>query len=229
MKRACLTLLATCITSAIGCDAISEGADQFTTVSIGTGALSEVSIDRTMTLGPAEYIPACLDIAIVLPTDNTQVAMKPTDGGCTLSIFQPDIVILNQTEIENARSAAGRLDVDGVRRAKVELLELQLSTADGTPLALTDFIETLTVQIDGQTLLDRTSAADIEGGTDLERELPESLVDKLKSSVKDNQVATADVSLTMWLQAQAITNLPGTLKLVAVLQPKLDINAIDAL
>lgn len=225
MKPACLFTIAILST---GCSAIAEKADDLTTISIGADQLSAVQIDQSMTLGEGQ-LPACLPITITLPSSNITVAMQPTDAGCSLNLHQPDLVLLDQAEIATAREKTKHFDVDGVRSGSVAVEKLELHTADGAPLALSEYVTALSVQVDGQTLLDGITPAALEGETGLKRELPSSIIDKLKTSVKTNQSTTADVSVTLWLQAQTLTNLPGTLKMLVVLQPELEVNIIDAL
>lgn len=226
MKRIRLVLvLATCTAA---CSAVSDKADEFTTVSVGAEALSPVQIERTVMLGP-ERLPACLNLSLTLPSSNTTVSMQNTAGGCALSLQQPDITLLDEQEIDKARSQIGPFDVDGVRRGRVSVQQLELWDANGTPLTLSEYVASVSVQVDGDAVLDKTPATDVEGGTQLTRQVPDSLVQKIKDAVKNGQPATADVALTLWLQAQTLTNLPGGLKMNLVLQPELDINVVDAL
>jgi len=223
MKRACLLLLA-----AVGCADVSDAASDLTTITVGADALSAVQIERSMALGP-ERLPACLELSITLPSSNVTVAMQPTAAGCSLTLSQPDLVLFDEQEIARARDEIGSFDVDGVRSGSVTVEKLELWGADGVPLSLAQYVEALSVQVDGQVLLDRTAPAALEAEEGLTRRLPDPLIEKLKASVKNNQAATAEVSVTLWLSGQTLTNLPGSLKLLLVLQPQLEVNVIKAL
>jgi hypothetical protein len=227
MNRVCLVVVAAC---AAACSAVSKKADELVTVSVGADSLSAVQIERSMVLGPAK-LPACLDLSITLPSSNTTVAMQNTDAGCTLSLQQPGLTLFDQQEIENARDQVGPFDVDGVRSGKVSLEKLELWGPDGAPLSLSQYVSAISVQIDRQVLLDKspTSSLLLQGDAKLTSQVPDSVIDKLKSAVKSGQPATADVSITLWLQAQTLTDLPGALKLNLVLQPELEVNLVDAL
>jgi hypothetical protein len=155
--------------------------------------------------------------------------MQTTDTGCTLSVSQPDLVLLDEQEIEHARDQIGPFDVDGVRSGSVVVKKLELSSGDGTALSLSQYVDALTVQVDGQTLFDRLEPAALEGEPDLTQQLPDSIIEKLKSSLANNQVATADVSIMFWLHGETLTNLPGVLKVLLVLQPQLEVSLIKAL
>jgi len=210
-----------------GCGAIEDGVDDLATVGIGREALSEVRIERTVDLGPAR-LPACLPVSITLPSSNITAALSPTGEGCTLTVRQPDLLLFDQEEIEQARSDVGNFDVSGIRSASVVVDQVEIADADGAPLALSRYISALAAQIDGATLLDRTEPGVLEGDAELTRKLPSSLVDKLKAAVKSNQPVTADVSVTLWLRAEALTELPSMLSMLVVLQPQLEVNVVDA-
>lgn len=107
----------------------------------------------------------------------------------------------------------------------MELQKLELSTAHGSPLRLADYVTFVSVQVDGQVVLDRVAPGELEG---LSRQLPASVIDKLRSSLTNNQVATADIVLTLWLSAQTQLSLPDNLTMLLVLQPLLQVNVVDA-
>jgi hypothetical protein len=210
------------------CSGVSNAVDEFATVEVGTGALSPVMVERSFALGP-DNIPLCLDVALTLPNSTTTVGLKNTAMGCAITISQPDLVLFDADEVQRARKQTGPFDVDGVRSGSVTVQDLQLSTADGMALAFDQYVDAVSVQIDDDMLLDRTAPSEILGQSGLERELPDSVLDKLKNSVKNNQVAQASVVLTLWLHGQSISNLPDSLKMLLVLQPALKVNVIGAL
>jgi hypothetical protein len=216
------------VCSAVACSAVTKKANDLTTVTLGSDVLSPVQIERTMMLGP-ERLPGCLNISLTLPSSNTTVAMQSTDSGCTLTVGQPDLTLFDEQDIEKARNEIGSFDVDGVQSGEIIVQKVELWDADGTPLSLSQYVASLSVQVDGETLLDKTAASALEGNAGVTSQLPDSIIEKLKSSVKNGQPATADVSLTLWLQAQTLTNLPGALKMNLVLQPELEVNLAQAL
>jgi len=105
------------------------------------------------------------------------------------------------------------------------VLQLELSTPDGQQLTLSQYIDVLTITVDGQALLDHVAITELEAGN-LTCELPNALLDKLKASLKDNQAASADVGISLGIHAGAL--LPDTLTLRVVMQPELRVNVIDA-
>lgn len=228
MKRACVLLFGAFSAGVTGCADVTDKASDLTTISVGAGELDAVQVERTMTLGPGP-IPACLDISLTLPSSNTTVAMQSTDDGCTLRVTQPGLVLFDQQEIERARDQLGPFDIDGIRSGSVTLNELELSGGDGTALALSQYVDDVSVQVDDQMLLDRTRTADIESDDKLTRQLPGPLMDKLKASVANDRPATADVSVTMWLHGPTLTDLPGSLTMSLVLQPQLEVSLLKAL
>jgi hypothetical protein len=212
----------------LGCSNVTDKASDLTTVSVGADTLSAVQIERSMALGPTR-LPACLNLSITLPSSKTTVAMQSTDAGCSLSMTQPDLVLFDEPAIERARTQLGAFDVDGIRSGSVSVEKLQLSGADGASLSLSQYVDALSVQVDGQTLLDRTPASALQGDEPLTRRIPNPILEKLKTAVKSHQAATADVSLTLWLHGQTLTDLPGALKLLVVLQPQLEVSLLKAL
>ncbi|MEY4582230.1 MAG: hypothetical protein RL701_6933 [Pseudomonadota bacterium] len=227
MKSTCLLLLASC---AVGCEAINNTADDLTTISVGVNELSAVQFDKTMDLGQGDVpFPGCLSISVTLPSSHTTVAMLPTANGCSLTVHEPALVLLDEQEIAKAQKAVKGFDVDAVRSGRIELQKLALWRPDGSQLGLAQYIDAVTVQVDGEVLLDRIAPSALEGGADLTRDMPASIIDKLKASVKTSQSTTADISLTLWMHEQNLITLPGTLKLQAVLQPELKVNVVDAL
>ena len=226
MRRMTLCLLATLCAS---CADLRETADAVSSVRLDAQYLSPIEIERSMTLG-VDSLPICLDVSLTLPEDNTIVSLKKTNNSCALTVRQPDMTILNQQEIQNARQRIGSFDVDGLRRGSVTLEQVELWTDQGAPLDLGRYVDAVSVSIDNESLLDRVApAALLDGkGDPIKRPLPANLLNKLKANVKANQPATADVSLTLILHGETLSGLPGGLKLRVVLQPELDVNVVDA-
>ena len=206
------------------CAAVSDTAEALSTVELGAEALSPVQLERSIELG-ADRIPACLDFSVTLPSNNTSVSLKNSTSGCALTIGQPDLVLLDMAALERARRERGPFEVDGIRSGGVELQKLELSTTAGAPLRLADYVSTVSVAVDGATVLDRVAVGELQG---LTRQLPASVIDKLKVSLTNNQVATADIVLTLWLTGQTQISLPDSLSMLLVLQPELKVDVLDA-
>lgn len=224
MKRACLLCLAAL---SFSCDSISKAADDIATIELGADSLSAVQLERSVTLG-AGQLPVCLDVSLTLPSSNTSVTLMNSAGGCSLMVQVPDLTLLDKEAIQKARKESGPFDVDGVRGGSIEVQQVQLTTAEGAGLDLASYVDALSVQVDGEVLLDRITPAALLGEPDLTRDLPDSVIDKLKSALKTDQVATADVVLTLWLSGSRLPELPDTLKMLLVLQPHLEVNVVDA-
>jgi len=207
-----------------GCHAASNAVDDAVTVEVGAGTLQTVDMDRSITLDGAR-IPDCLDFNATVALTNTTVALSNTARGCTLTVEQPDLVLLDQQAAERAREKVGDFDVDGIRSASLELQTLDLSTADGAPLALAQYLDAITLIVDGEIVLDRVTASELQGGA-VTRELPAPLLEDLKAAVKANEAASADVELSLWLRTPS--ELPDTLRMRAVIQPILQVNVVDA-
>jgi hypothetical protein len=221
MIPACLPFLAAL---GAGCHAASSAVDDAITVEVGAESLQAVEMDRSITLDGAR-IPDCLDFNATVALTNTTVALNNTPRGCTLTVEQPDLVLLDEHAIERARQEAGDFDVDGIRSASLELQTLELSTAEGTPLALSQYLDAITLIVDGEIVLDRVSASELQAAA-LARELPEPLMEDLKASVKANEAARADVVISLWLRTPS--ELPDTLRMRVVIQPTLQVNVVDA-
>jgi hypothetical protein len=207
-----------------GCAATSDAVDDAVTVEVGAESLQAVEMDRSITLDGAR-IPDCQDFNATIPVTNTTVVLRKSPGGCTLSVQQPDLVLLDEHAIERARAKAGNFDVNGIRSCTLQLQRFDLSTADGAALALSQYIDGITLVIDGEIVLDHVSASELQAAV-LARKLPAPLMEKLKAAVKANQAAAADVEFSLWLRAPA--ELPDTLDMHVVLQPTLQVNVIDA-
>jgi hypothetical protein len=106
-------------------------------------------------------------------------------------------------------------------------MQIELLTGENQPLVLEKYVDAVTVAVDGAVLLDRVSPDALQ--EPLKRKLPESLINKLKSAVKSDQPATADLELTLWLNALVITNVPTSLSLSLVLQPELEVSLLEAI
>jgi hypothetical protein len=156
------------------------------------------------------------------------VALQPSAAGCALTLHQPELVLFDQDEIKQARKKAGPFDVDGIRGGSVALMKLELATGEGEALVLSQYVDAISIQIDGVVLLDKMQPEMLQA-EQLQRRLPDDLIAKLKGSIKNNQPAMADVVLTLWLQPQAIQNVPTSLNVSLELQPELEISLIDAL
>jgi hypothetical protein len=226
MQRTTLCLFATLCLS---CADLRETADATSSVRLGEGTLSPIEIERTMTLG-VDTLPICLDVMITLPPDNTTVRLIRSENSCALSVSQPDLVLLDEQAIQNARKKSGNFDVDAVRRGSVSLEHVELWTDQGAPLDLSRYVDAVSIQIDTETVLERVTPAALldDDGQPLKRPLPANLLNKLKSAVKSNQVASGDVILTLILHGETLSDLPGGLKLRVVMQPELDVNVVDA-
>jgi hypothetical protein len=211
----------------LGCADVSEAVDDAATVTVGADSLRAVEIERSMRLEAAR-IPGCLDFSATLPSSDTTVALSNGPMGCALTVEQPDLVLLDEQAIERAREEVGNFDVDGIRSATLEVQSLDLSTADGTPIALSEQVDAITLILDGEVLLDRVAASELQSDAMLARELPASLIDKLKTSLKANRAAKADVVISLWLRSDGLPDLPDTLNMRVVIQPELQVNVVDA-
>jgi hypothetical protein len=211
----------------VGCAGVSEKAADWTTVSLGADSLQAVQIDESVMLA-AQPLPACLPIVLNLQKEDATVTLQPSGADCALTLHQPKLVMFDKDEIYKARQKAGPFDVDGIRSGSVELMKLELLDGDRQPLALAQYVDAVTVQVEGETLLDKMSPAEIEREP-LVRQLPTSLIDKLKQAVKTDEVATVDVVLTLWLRADAIPTIPTALSFSLVLQPELEVSLLEAL
>ena len=223
MRPACLMLLSVCC---VGCANIHETAADITTISLGSDQLQAVQIEESVKLSEAPLL-ACVPIQLKLKERNATVALQPSAAGCSLTLHQPELVLFDQDEIKQARKKAGPFDVDGIRGGSVALMKLELATGEGEALALSQYVDAISIQIDGIMLLDKMPPEMLQ--EQLQRKLPDDLIAKLKSSVKNDQPAMADVVLTLWLQPQAIQNVPTSLNVSLELQPELEVSLIDAL
>jgi hypothetical protein len=74
----------------------------------------------------------------------------------------------------------------------------------------------------------RHVSCELQADARLARELPAPLLDKLKTSLRADQAATADVVVSLWLRRDGLSDLPDTLDMHLVMQPKLQVNIVDA-
>jgi hypothetical protein len=211
----------------VNCAEVRERAADITTITLGSDQLQPVQIDESITLADAPLL-ACVPIQLDLPERDATVTLQPSAAGCALTVHQPALVLFDKDEINRARKQAGPFDIDGIRSGNVELLQLELLTGDDKPLPLAEYVDAVSVQLDGVLLLDKMAPQELEEEP-LKRELPNPLIDKLKSAVKSHQPATADLVLTLWLNTLVITNVPPSLKLSLVLQPELEVSLLEAL
>jgi hypothetical protein len=221
MNRACLLFVA------VSC-ASCAAAEDLVTINLGKGDLQTVKIDQALKIGDTPQIPSCIPIPITLSADNASAELKPVADGCALTLRQTDLMIVDQKEVDNARKQAGPFDIDGITAARVELMKLNLLNEQGGTLPLAQYVDAVTVQVDNDTVIDKMAASELQNDTP-KAELPDALVEKLKSAVKASHPATADVQITFWLGGTKIVQLPTTLSISAVLQPELDVNVFKAL
>jgi hypothetical protein len=224
MTRACLLVLAALTFS---CENISNAVDDLRTIELGEEELSAVEIDRSVTLGSGQ-IPLCLDVSVTVPASDTTVALMNSPDGCTLTLREPSLELIDEQGIERARDAKGDFEVDGVRTGSVEVQQLQLWNGEGASLMLSSYVAALSVQLDGELLLDRIDPATLQGDAKLTRALPASVIAKLKDAINASQAATADVVLTLWLRDQTLREFPESLRMHLVLQPLLEVDAVEA-
>lgn len=224
MKRACLVLLSVWC---VNCAEVRERAADISTISLGSDQLQPVQINESVKLADAPLV-ACVPLQLDLPERDATVTLQPSAAGCALTVHQPGLVLFDKDQINRARKQAGPFDIDGIRSGTVELMQLELLTGDDKPLPLAQYVDAVSVQVDGALLLDKMAPEALEDAP-LKRELPKALIDKLKSSVKSNQPATADLVLTLWMNTLVITDVPPSLKLLLVLQPELEVSLLEAL
>jgi len=208
----------------LGCSGASQAVDDAATVHLGAGALQSVEFDHSMTL-EVDRIPDCLDFNATLESTRTTVELSNSPAGCMLTVEQPDLQLLDEQAVDRARKQSGNFDPNGIRRAGLDVMQFELSTAKGEPIPLAQYFDTLTIIVDGQAALDHVAIAQLEAG-DLSCELPEELVAKLKTALKDKQPANADVAIALGIHSGAV--LPDSLELRVVLQPELWVNVVDA-
>jgi hypothetical protein len=223
MQSACLPLLTAL---GLGCSGVSQAVDDAVTIRVGAESLRAIEIERSMDLG-VDRIPACLSFTATIASSNTTVALGDSPTGCTLTVEQPALVLLDDQAIERARQQSGDFDVNGIRGVTLDVQRVELSTAEGTPLALSKYVDRLTVTVDAELLLERVAASELESGS-VSSELPEPTLEKLKRSLEDNREATADVGIALGLRDEGLVDLPDTFTLRVVMQPELQVNVIDA-
>lgn len=224
MRPACLMLLSV---GCVSCANIHETAADITTISLGSDQLQAVQIDESVKLADAP-LSVCVPIQLQLKARNATVALQPSAAGCALTLHQPDLVLFDQDEIKQARKKAGPFDVNGIRGGSVALRRLELTSGEGEALPLSRYVDAISIQLDGAMLLDRMQPDMLQAEQRMHR-LPDDLIAKLKSSVKNDEPAMADVVLTLWLQPQAIQDVPTSLNVSLELQPELEVSLIDAL
>lgn len=224
MKPAYLLMLSA---FCVGCADIRETAADITTITLGSEYIKPVQIDQSVKLSDQPII-ACIPIEVALPERNAVVSLQPSAAGCALTLSQPALTLFDKKQIDNAREQAGRFDIDGIRGVSVELMQVELLDADDQPLPLEQYVDAVTVEVDGSVLLDRM-APDVLLNEQPKRKLPAPLLEKLKTSVKNGQPATADVVLTLWLSSWVIQDVPTALKMTLLIQPELEVSLLEAL
>lgn len=212
----------------VSCSDLTNAADDIATIDLGAEQISPIEIERSVELGPAR-LPVCIDVGGTAPSSSTTVALMNSPQGCVLTVADPNMVLADQQTIERARDEKGPFDVDGIRSGSVELESLQLTAAEGSQLDLADYVAAVTVEVDGDVLLDRIEPKALTAEAKLTRKLPDPLVQKFKSALANNQPAMAELVLKLWLTDQTLANPPDSLHLRVVLQPKLEVNVVDAL
>ena len=224
MKRAYLWMLsALCV----GCADIRETAADITTITLGNNYIQPVEIDESVKLSD-EPLVACIPIQVDLPERNAIVTLQPSTAGCALTLHQPELVLFDKKQIDKARKQAGSFDIDGIRGGSVALIQIELLNPEGRTLPLADYVDAVTVEVDGVVLLDRMDP-DMLLNDQPKRELPSPLLEKLKSSVKNGQPATANVVLTLWLRGWVIQDVPPSLNMTLLIQPELEVSLLEAL
>jgi len=211
----------------VGCAEIRNTAADITTINLGSDYIQPVEIDESVKLADQPII-ACIPIQVDLPERNAVVTLKPSAAGCALTLRQPALTLFDKKQIDNAREQAGSFDIDGIRGGSVELMQVELLNGDGQPLPLAQYVDAVTVEVDGSVLLDKMQP-DTLLNEQPKRKLPDPLLDKLKSSVKNGQPATADVVLTLWLSSWVIQDVPTALEMSLLIQPELEVSLLEAL
>jgi hypothetical protein len=224
MKPAYLLMLSA---FCVGCADIRETAADITTITLGNEYIKPVEIDQSVKLSDQPII-ACIPIEVALPDRNAVVALQPSAAGCALTLTQPALTLFDKKQIDNARKQAGAFDIDGIRGGSVELMQIELLDADDQPLPLEQYVDAVTLAVDGSVLLDRM-APDALLNEQPKRKLPDPLLEKLKTAVKNGQPATADVVLTLWLSSWVIQDVPTALKMTLLIQPELEVSLLEAL
>jgi hypothetical protein len=211
----------------LGCGA-SDTIDNLTTITLGAEAFSPIRVERTVELG-ATRLPACVDAKISDDASQATAQLQKTSGGCVLSIEQPNLVLLDSEQAQHVRDQSGRFDIDGVRAGSVELQTFQIQNADGTPVDLGKYISSVSLELNGEALLDHVNPSSLGGDPQRQLTLPTSVVEELKDAVKTNQTATAEVAVSLVLTNAAMSDIPSSLNVLIVMQPELEINIIKAL
>lgn len=225
MKPAYLLMLSV---FCVGCAEIRDTAADITTITLGSEYIKPVEIDQSVKLSD-EPVLACIPIEVDLPERNAVVSLQPNAaGGCALTLRQPELVLFDKAQIDNARKQAGSFDIDGIRGGSVELLQVELLNGDNQTLPLEQYVDAVTVEVDGIVLLDKLEPARLQNEQP-KRKLPAALLDKFKNAVKNGQPAKADVVLRLWLSSWVITDVPTALNMTLVLQPELEVSLLEAL
>jgi hypothetical protein len=211
----------------LGCGA-ADTLDNLTTVTLGAEVLSPIQVDRTVELG-ATRLPACVNATISDDANQATAQLQNTPNGCVLSVQQANAVLMDADAVKRARDQTSGFDVDSVRSGSVQLQTFQIQTADGTPIDLGQYIASVSLDVNGEALLDHVNPSSL--GDDMHKQLtlPSSVVDELKDAVKMNRTATAEVAVSLALTSAAMTSLPSSLHVLFVLQPELQVSLTKAL
>lgn len=220
-----IALIATLATACSAANVVNDAA----TITVGSGQISPIDIDRSITVG-LDRIPACIEGSVMLPDSGAQLSVANSPNGCALTLTEPNLVLLDRAEAEQAQNQSGPIhfDADGIKSGKIMLQSLEVTGADGQPMDLSRTFESVSLTIDGQPMLTRIDPGALQGDSQLSRELPDPILQEVRSAIRNDEQATAQVSLTLVLSDSALSQPPDELDIHAVVQPEFRINVLDA-
>lgn len=204
---------------------------------IGEGQVEPLEVHRTWYLAPAP-VAVCPRGSFELPgaVEKTMVDVAPVgeegagaegEGGCRFHLDVQDMLLMSRREIdERAAELEGRGDIDSLRGLDLVVEEFRLTDRRGAPFDLSA-ADSVTVLVDGQVFLDRLELERIQAGEQVQVTLSQEFVDRFVRVLKHRADLRIDltVRLVTHLSKQP---LPPTLRLRAVLQPVLLVDALAA-
>lgn len=205
-------------------DAMSDEIHAAATITMDD-EIPPVQVVEVIDLDGVRQLPACMDGSKVLET-GARVSMRTGPSGCSLSLWRPNVTLLDKRASKRIKASAGILHVDSVRSGSLTLEEIEIRTSDGGYVELREEALWVTALLDGRRMLDRVPSTNVREG--LAWRLPGRVVDKIARAVDAERAVVVEFELLLALRDSALVDFPSWLWLSVILDPAFEVDLFDA-
>lgn len=197
-------------------------------VEVGEGHIAPIVLERAWLLAPMP-VASCPSgrFEVPDPIEPAEVDVRPVGDECSVDFRVPRMTLLRRELVaKRAEEIEAQGDIDSLRGLDLVVEDLLLTELSGEPFDLSA-VESLAISIDGQTVLEREGLERIRAGERARISLSQAFVERFIAVLEERRELSIELGIRMVVRPRERA-LPPTLRLRAVLQPVLLVDALAA-